>query len=97
MSIDTLMICNNCNNTGYIRECNKCGNSMNDLRNEIGQDVRKEFKRLLNDHAEELQENIINYAIDNVFETSAIQDEGYYNNDDVKLACRRAIVDNLKI
>lgn len=61
-------------------------------RQEVDIDIQNKFSELLGDYATELSNDVINYAIDDVLETSGISDEGYYNNSDVTLACQRALI-----
>lgn len=61
-------------------------------RQEVDIDIQNKFYELLGDYATELSNDVINYAIDDVLETSGISDEGYYNNSDVTLACQRALI-----
>lgn len=61
-------------------------------REEVKKEVVAVLKTMLDDYFDELKEEVIEFAVDDVFETSAIEDEGFYNDSDVRLACRRAIV-----
>ena len=40
-------------------------------------------------------DRIIQYAIEDVFEASAIADEGFFSSDDITLGCQRALANFL--
>lgn len=62
------------------------------MREEIHTQVREKFIKTLGDAFNYIEnEDIIDYAVENVFETSAIKDEGYYNDADINLAVQRSI------
>lgn len=67
---------------------------MDKLMEEIVELVELEFRKILGDSFTEVnQEELIDAAAEDVYETSAIQYEGQFNDDDITLACRRTIVE----
>lgn len=62
------------------------------IENDVRIDVREKFLEVLGDSFNDIDnEELIDYAVDNVFETSGIEDEGIYNMADVNLAIQRTI------
>ena len=59
-------------------------------------DVREKFLEVLGDFFHDVNsEQLIDYAVENVLETSGIMDEGIYNMADVNLAVQRSIAHHL--
>ena len=63
---------------------------------QVERDIRNKFKTVLGDYADRISEHKIKIAIDDVIETSAIEDEGYYSDGDITLAFQRTITGYLK-
>jgi hypothetical protein len=64
------------------------------LYEELKQDVDDYLKQLFNYHYDEIPEEITTKIINNVIETSAYKDEGYYNDTDIVLGFRRITIDS---
>lgn len=59
------------------------------MREQITSKVINEFHRILD---EPVSEPAIEFAVQDVYETSAIEDEGYYSDGDIILAVRRTLL-----
>lgn len=60
--------------------------------------VSNEYVRYILEHEDEITEcTFMDDVIENVMETSAWEDEGYYNEDDIRLAIGRVFIDRLGI
>ena len=60
--------------------------------------VGSDYARYILEHENEETENtFMDDVIDNVMETSAWEDEGYYNEDDIRLAIGRIFMERLGI
>lgn len=59
----------------------------NDIVNIMNRAISSEYiNKILNQHDYISDETLIDAVIKNVLETSAWEDEGYYNEDDIRLA-----------
>jgi hypothetical protein len=60
--------------------------------------ISNDYVRHILEHTnEETGKTLMDEVIDNVMETSAWEDEGHYNEDDVRLAIGRVLVERLEI
>lgn len=60
--------------------------------------VSSEYARYILEHKdEEAEKTLMEDVIQNVLETSAWEDEGYYNEDDIRLAIGRELIKRLRI
>lgn len=68
----------------------------NDIVNIMNRAISSEYiNKILNQHDYISDETLIDAVIKNVLETSAWEDEGYYNEDDIRLAIGRELVARL--
>lgn len=68
----------------------------NDIVNIMNRAISSEYvNKILNQYDYISDETFIDAVIKNVLETSAWEDEGYYNDDDIRLAIGRELVARL--
>lgn len=68
----------------------------NDIVNIMNRAISSEYiNKILNQYDYISDETFIDAVIKNVLETSAWEDEGYYNEDDIRLAIGRELVARL--
>lgn len=67
-----------------------------ELLKELNEEVELFLKEMFNDHFEEIPQEIINKVVKNVVETSAFEDEGIWNENDITLAYRRIMIDLMR-
>ena len=68
----------------------------NDIVNIMNRAISSEYiNKILNQYDYISDETFIDAVIKNVLETSAWEDEGYYNEDDIRLAIGRGLVARL--
>ena len=79
--------------TDCLDYCPYCDKSYSEKREEIKNEVRSKFYQMLNYIPDD---HIINLAVENVLETSALgEEEEYWTSGDITLACQRIIIDGL--
>lgn len=68
-----------------------------EMKAKVEDEVVEQLKSILGDSYYYVihPEKIIDYAVNDVFTTSALHDEWYYSKGDIVLACQRAIAMNL--
>lgn len=64
------------------------------LRKSIGSDYAR---YILESNSEETNNTFMNDVIDDVLTSSAWEDEGYYNDDDIRLAIGRVFMERMNI
>lgn len=69
--------------------------NITEIRKDVERDIKTHFKKFFTEY--NLPDNVLNYAIDDVMETSAIEDEGFYNLSDISLGCQRALINKMGI
>lgn len=66
-----------------------------ELREKVEDDIKEFLAKVARDFdfSQDFLWNsdLVEYAVEDVFETSAISSEGYFSSGDVKLACQRAM------
>lgn len=69
--------------------------NIEEIKKELKRDVEVHFKQFFTEY--NLPEELIELAVNDVLETSAIEFEGHYNSSDVSLACQRVIIRKLEL
>ena len=69
----------------------------NEIRMIMQKSVSSDYARYILEHENENDKTFMEDVIDDVIETSAWEDEGYYNEDDISLAIGRIFMERLGI
>ena len=61
-----------------------------DTKEDIAENVRNHFKKFFTEYDIPM-DSLVEFAVEDIIETSAYEDEGYYSSGDVSLACQRSL------